>query len=299
MALYLIEEAERVSSGKGTRELNTTRATASDIEEALAFVNRITGIELDTLRDNLLGSTVKTLLGKQEDSGDIDIAVDESSVDIPDITEKMRVACKMDRLYQVGKGVFSYAVPVGENLVQVDLMCVPSLDWAKFAYHSHVDSQYKAVVRTMLLVNTMKFQYGDGDLEYTDDDNYDGQGPCIRVRRSFTADQGLIRTFKMRPPKSRGDGRVKNFQKSTPDAIKVELERLGADVDFSSDPDPILDPVAGVEMMFGTGVKPDDALSVEQVLALVGKHPNSDEILKGARDDLKRMNIEVLPDELK
>lgn len=299
MALYLIEEAERVSSGKGTRELNTTRATASDIEDALSFVNKITGIELETLRDNLLGSTVKTLLGKQEDSGDIDIAVDESSVDIPDITEKMRVACKMDRLYQVGKGVFSYAVPVGENLVQVDLMCVPSLDWAKFAYHSDVESAYKAVVRTMLLVNTMKFQYGDGDLEYTDDDNYDGQGPCIRVRRSFTADQGLIRTFKMRPGKSRGEGRVKNFQKSTPDAIAAELKRLGADVKFSPDPDPILDPAAGAEMMFGPGVLPDDALSVEQVLKLVGKHPNADEILKGARDDLKRMNIEVLPDELK
>ncbi len=58
-----------VEGGNATKQFNTERANANDIKQALIFVTKALKINID--RDDLLGSTQLTLLGKKQDSGDL------------------------------------------------------------------------------------------------------------------------------------------------------------------------------------------------------------------------------------
>jgi len=284
----------RKSSGKSTKDLGTTRATSNDIKSALAFVSKHAGIPLDDLKANLLGSTPHTLAGTKQDSGDIDIAVDASKYNEKKIVQKMLDATGQDEIHRAGKGVFSFAVPVeGGNKVQVDLMLVPSTEWARWAFHSAPGSKYKGAVRSLLLVNMMKQVWEKGkDLEV---DGEDGE-PVIRVRRSFKADEGLERLFKVRKMRKDGKGRTKTLGKATPAEVQAELDRMGLDHKFDPRPDSIRDPDKAAELMFGKGVKGKDILSVEQIVRLIKKRKDAATIFKNTMDDLKEQGLEVPPE---
>lgn len=294
MKIYELFEA-RESSGKSTKDLGTTRATSKDIKSALAFVSKHAGIPMDDLKANLLGSTPHTLAGNKQDSGDIDIAVDASKYTQETIVKKMLDATGQDEIHRAGKGVFSFAVPVeGGNKVQVDLMLVPSTEWARWAFHSAPGSKYKGAVRSLLLVNMMKQVWEkDKDLEV---DGEDGE-PIIRVRRSFKADEGLERLFRVRPMRKDGKGRTKNLGKATAKEVQAELDRLGLDHKFDPRPDPIRDPDKAAELMFGKGIRGKDILSVEQIVNLIKKRKDAKEIFQNTMDDLREQGHEV-PEEL-
>lgn len=285
----------RKSSGKSTKDLGTTRATANDIKSALAFVAKHAGIPLEELKVNLLGSTPKTLSGKQKDSGDIDIAVSSEKYDTDEIVQKMLDATGTDEIHRAGKGVYSFAVPViSGNKVQVDLMMTKSTGWAKWSFHSATDSKYKGAVRSLLLVNMMKQIFEDGkDLEVADPD--DGE-PVIRVRRSFKADVGLERLFKVRPMRKDGEGRTKNMGKATAEDVAAELKRMGLDHKFDPSPDPITDPDQAAELIFGKGVKAIDTLSVEQIINIIKKRNDAETIFKNTMADLLEADYEIPPE---
>lgn len=284
---------EAKSSGKSTAHMGTTRASARDISSALKFVAKHAGLNLDQLKTNLLGSTNKTMAGKQKDSGDIDIAVEEGSVDRDTVIQKMLDATGTDEIHRAGAGVFSFAVPVpGNRKVQVDLMFVPSEKWARWSFHSAPDSKYKGAVRSLLFVNMMKQIFEPGkDLEIKEDGE-----TVLRVRRSFKADVGLERLFKLAKMRKDGKGRTKSLAKVSPDEIQAELDRLGRDDKFSKDPDPITDPDQAAAIMFGKGTKASDIMSVEQIVNLIKKRADAQLIFKNTMDDLKDQNLEVPPE---
>lgn len=289
----LLSEA-RKSSGKSTKDLGTTRATADDIRSALAFVSKHAGIPLDDLQANLLGSTPHTLAGQKADSGDIDIAVDASKYLEDTIVQRMLKATGTDEVHRAGKGVFSFAVPVeGGNKVQVDLMLVPSTEWARWAFHSSPNSKYKGAVRSLLFVNLMKQVWEEGkDLEV---DGEDGE-PVIRVRRSFKADEGLERLFKVRKVRRDGKGRTKTLAKATPQEVQAELDRMGRDDKFDPRPDPIRDPNRAAALMFGPGVKAKDVMSVEQIIDRVKRRKDAATVFKNTMDDLREQGLDVPPE---
>lgn len=274
--------------------MGTTRATSKDIKSALNFVSKHAGIPLDDLKTNLLGSTPHTLAGTKTDSGDIDIAVDASKYLEKTIVQRMLDATGTDEIHRAGKGVYSFAVPVeGGNKVQVDLMLVPSTEWARWAFHSAPGSRYKGAVRSLLFVNIMKQIWEEGkDLEV---DGEDGE-PVIRVRRSFKADEGLERLFKVRPMRKDGKGRTKNLGKATAAEVQKELDRMGLNHKFDPRPDPIRDPNKAAELMFGPGVKAKDLMSVEQIVNRIKKRKDAEEIFKNTMNDLKEQNVEVPPE---
>lgn len=284
---------EAKSSGKSTAGLGTTRADASDIKSALAFVAKHTGIPLANLKANLIGSTQQTLSGAKKDSGDIDIAVEEGKYNRDEVIKKMLDATAQAEIHRAGAGVFSFAVPViSGRKVQVDLMFVPSEKWARWAFHSAPDSRYKGAVRSLLLVNVMKQVFEPGrDLEIKEN----GQ-TVLRVRRSFKADVGLERLFKLAKLRKDGKGRTKSLAKVTPGEIRAELDRLGRDDKFDPSPDPITDPDEAAALMFGEGTTAKDIMSVEQVVALIKKRPDAALIFKNAMDDLREMNLQVPPE---
>jgi hypothetical protein len=286
---------EAKSSGKSTAHMGTTRASANDIKSALKFVAKHAGLDLDEIKTSLIGSTEKTLAGKQQDSGDIDIAVEEGSVDREAVIQKMLDATGTDEIHRAGAGVFSFAVPVpGDRKVQVDLMFVPSKKWAKFSFHSAPDSKYKGAVRSLLFVNMMKQIFEPGkDLEVKDPE--DGE-PVIRVRRSFKADVGLERLFKVRPMRKDGKGRTKNLAKATAEEVSAELKRMGLDHKFDPSSDPITDPDQAASLMFGKGVKAKDVMSVEQIVNIIRKRKDASTIFKNTMDDLKEQGLEVPPE---
>lgn len=289
----LLTEA-RKSSGKSTKDLGTTRANANDIKSALAFVSKHAGIPIDGLKANLLGSTPHTLAGKKQDSGDIDVAVDASKYPEEIIVNRMLKATGTDEIHRAGKGVFSFAVPVeGGNLVQVDLMLVPSTEWARFAFHSAPESNYKGAVRSLLFVNIMKQVWEEGkDLEV---EGEDGE-PVIRVRRSFKADEGLERLFKVRKMRKDGKGRTKSLGKATAKDVQAELDRMGLDHKFDPRPDPIRSPNQAAELMFGKGTKAKDIMSVEQIINKIKKRKDAAEIFKNTMDDLAEQGLDVPPE---
>lgn len=293
--MKLTELFEEKSSNKSTAHLGTVRATAADIKNALDFVSKHTGISRDVLESGLVGSTKKTLAGKQPDSGDIDIAVEEGTVDMEATVAKMLRATGTNEIHRAGKGVYSFAVPVsGGRKVQVDLMFTPSREWAKWSFHSAVDSKYKAAVRSLLLVNMMKQIFEPGrDLEVNDP--VDGE-PVIRVRRSFKADVGLERLFKVRPMRKDGKGRTKNLGKATAAEVQAELKRMGLDHKFDPNSDPITDPDRAAELMFGKGVKAKDTLSVEQLIAIIKKRKDAEIIFKNTMKDLEDADYPLPPE---
>ncbi len=282
-----------MEGGAATSDFHTERATKEDIDQALDFVSKHTGMPKQQLIDNLLGSTGHTLAGKKKDSGDIDIAVEDGRYDRETLVSKMKQATGMNKPKMTGGNVFSFAVPANGKKVQVDLMFVPSEKWARFGYHAALDSQHKGVVRNMLLVNVMKHIFEkDKDLVVKD-----GDEEIIRVRRGFKMDGGLERLYRIAPMRKDGKGRVA-ARKATPAEVEAELKKMGRADKFSKDPDAILDPDKAAEFMFGKGVKAKDLLSTEQVIKQIFKLPNHAEIFKGAVEDIEKVE-QPIPDEIK
>ena len=284
-----------LEGGAATKQFNTERANKADIVAALKFVSKHTGIPIKTLEDNLLGSTKQTLAGTKKDSGDIDIAIELDAGKVDAMVEKMKAATGMDKVHRTGDGVFSFAVPtVGDKRVQVDLMLVPSAEWARFGFHSEPTSKHKGAVRNLLLVNLMKRVFEKNkDFVITDDAGRE----VIRVRRGFTMDGGLKRTFRMAAMRKDGKGRVSAMTKSSPEEIEQELARIGIKKTFSKDADPILDPDLAAAYMF-PGKKAKDIMSAEQVIKLIARRPDAADIFKDSVADFKKSSLDI-PDELK
>ena len=283
-----------LEGGAATSDEHTARANQRDMQEALRFVEKHTGIPYDQLVANLLGSSGHTLAGKKKDSGDIDIAIEEGRYDRKDLVEKMRVATKMDKVQVTGGATYSFAVPVsGGKKVQVDFMFTPSEKWARFGYHAALDSKHRGVTRNMLLVNTMKHIFEPGkDLVVKDVEGNE----IVRVRRGFKMDAGLERLFRVAPMRKDGKGRVA-LRKATPDEVEAELKKLGHSGKFSKDPDTIMDPDKAAEFMFGKGVKAKDLLSTEQVIKQIYKLQDHAAIFKDAIKDLEKLELPI-PDEI-
>lgn len=287
-------------SGKAVEKwVQGARATATDIKVALKFVAQHTGIPEQDLKDNLIGSTNHTLLGKQDDSGDVDIAMPSDQYDAREINKKLSDAVNGEVYYAPGLKTYSFAIPVSnEKKIQVDLMFVGSKDWAKFAYNTNTGSKYKGVIRNQILfaVVTQHIEPGK-DLVVK---NQEGE-VIARASRSLKFDTGLERLFKVALPKKDGT-RKKTLDKVTPEVLKTELDKIDPELKdkFDPDPDPINDPQAAVTWMFGSGVKPADIDTAEKVIELIKtkfKPDDQKEIIEQAIKNLQNNKLPI-PEEL-
>lgn len=287
-----------LEGGAATAKWNTKRASKADIEDALEFVAKATGISLKTLRDNLLGSTGTTLKGKKESSGDIDIGLDDKKVDKDELIKAMMKATGDKGVWNEANRVGSFAVPTRTGNVQVDLMLLPDLDWAKFAYFSGEGdtSAYKSVVRNVLLVSVAQVRQEPGK----DFIIHDKDGNIVaRASRSFKLTTGLERLFKLAPLKKNGE-RSKGLAKVSPEELAKELKQLDPSVKFDKNADPITDPDKVAEFLFGEGVSADELMTAEDVLKLIKSNRFTAEerkhILDNAREHFKKTDIPVPPD---
>lgn len=281
--------------GKATEKHGTTRASKEDIDAALKFVSTHTGVSVSTLTDRLLGSTRLTHSGHQRDSGDIDIAMADSEIDMADAVAQMTKATGVAP-YEIGGTTFSYAVPVGgDRKVQVDLMFVPDIKWAKFSHHASEHSKHKSAVRNELLHSALKFSMKPGeDIRVRDDMGND----VVRASRAYKLDQGVERIFKHAPKRKDGNGRVKSVIKSSPEEVRQTLNDLGVKGEFSDKPELIQDPEQFARLLFGDSAKAKDLMSTEQLINMIRKHKakQADVIFKDAVKGIKRLKFPVPAD---
>lgn len=286
-----------LEGGKATAKFGTERATQEDMKYALNFVAKQTGVPVSTLEDRLLGSARLTYKGAQKDSGDVDIAMNEKEINRDDVIDKMTFATG-NKPHVTGGSTYSFAVPVSANKkVQVDLMFVPDVEWAKFSHYASEHSAHKSGVRNELLHSALKFSLEpDKDVRVKDI----GGNDIARASRAYKLDKGVERIFKVAPMRKDGKGRVKSVVDATPDEVQRALNDIGHKAKFSPDSDVIRDPDAFAKLLFGPSVKGKDLMSTEQLIRIIKKHKAADAnaIFKDAVKGIKRLKFQV-PDELK
>lgn len=251
--------------GAALKSKNVVRINKNDIPATIKYVSKIAGIPSKEMYP--LGS-----VGKQDTSGDIDLAIDINGRNPEAIHDKMLKALGGEDhgVYNKGTKVGSYAVPIKGNsdkLVQVDFMFTPSPQWAQFAYFSAGDkSKYKGQVRNLLLAGVAATlnEPGKDAFKY----NTDGE-LIVRVGRGIDMNLGLKRLFQMRPKKKSGEGYVKSMKRVTPEEIKQTYP----DLEFEGSNLVIDDPQEAVTVLFGKGVKPSDVDTAEDVLKLIKRFP--------------------------
>jgi len=286
-----------IEGGKATEKLGTSRATQADMKAALAYVSKVTGISVDVLTDALLGSARLTYNGMQKDSGDVDIAINETENDREQIVARLTSSTKNEP-HVTGGSTYSFAVPVGEKRkVQVDLMFVPDVKWAKFSHHASEHSKHKSGVRNELLHSALKYSMEPGkDVRVRDQEGND----IARASRAYKLDQGVERIFKVSPKRKDGKGRVKSPVKASPDEVADALADVGHKGKFSKEADIIRDPDRFAKMLFGPKAAAKDLMSTEQLIAMIKKHKakDADAIFKDAVRGIKRLKFAV-PEELR
>ena len=284
--------------GHATEKYGTSRANQADMKAALKFVSETLGIPYSELADSLLGSTELTLLGKRDDSGDIDIAIPTSEHDPEVLHDKMMKALNNEGSYSPGLKVGSYAVPVGDGKkVQVDLMAVSDKQWAKFAYHSRIGngSKYGGAVRNLLLFTALAHtQHPGKDFVIRDDDGR----AVLRASHGATQSVGMKRLFKMAKFNPKTGKYNKTIDTVTPAELEARLKEMGKNIKFSHDEDFTNDPDKVAEHIFGKGVKAKDIMSAEDIIKHIKKLKNADEIISAAKRELERTGM-TMPEELK
>jgi hypothetical protein len=225
----------------------------------------------------VLGSTGKKDPSKNGEpegsSGDIDLAIDLEAVckalkcDQEDVVSAIKEAIESEFSEinpMPGLNIVSVAFPISNEdgnqdgkFVQVDLMPVDSLEWAKWAYYSpsFKESNLKGLYRNELMYAVARYME-----ENVIDSNEDG--PVTWERYFFDLAKGLLKGTQTRQGKTKVTKGVKTLDKTT--VTK--------------------DPVKAVKMMFGNA-KPNDLLTFEQTLAFI----LSDKFVSDKKEDILKM----------
>jgi hypothetical protein len=250
--------------GHATEQWGTTRANQADMQAALKFMSKASGISVEELRNGLLGSTELTLLGFRPDSGDVDIAIDLNKYDMTEVHNKVLAAVSNEGVLASGLRTGSYACPVGNGKkIQVDFMYFDSVTWAKFMYHSDEgrNSKFKGVVRNQLLMACVRHMIHPGDMVIKND-----AGEIVaRASRSIDPNKGMRRIFKMVSINKRTGAPNKTLGTVTPAEIRARYP----DAQFIDREDLVNDPQTLVHALFGEDVEPASIMTVEDLMDIV------------------------------
>lgn len=148
---------------------NCTSIFKSELSETLSYIAKITGIQEQEIKQNILGST-----GKLDCSNDIDICVDQNKYTYEQITNIVNISNPDIKVSMAhGLNILQLAVPIAgdktKGYVQTDLMFTENVDWTRFYYASQpMQSNYKGAYRNILLralvASENQAEYENGEL---------------------------------------------------------------------------------------------------------------------------------------
>lgn len=175
-----------------------------DISDTVKVIAGLVEVYPEELMDGLLGSA-----GKQEVSGDIDLAVEDTLENVVDVLERNNATFKVNKglncvhlLVEI-KGP-TRDIPNYTGKVQADLF-FGKKEWLKFSYFSAGDkSKYKGMDRTVLLQSIISAT--------TDFADYDDDGNLIaKVGPIFNLSEGIRTQYRIAPAKKNGQGYIKKL----------------------------------------------------------------------------------------
>ena len=255
----------------------------SEIEPTLDALEKVLGIDL---KNNVLGS-----VGKKEFSGDIDVALQIETEQIPEFIEKLEKASIIEDIAKssvimtkvkiVGYDESKETTKPRTGYVQVDFM-PGDPGWLKTYYHSPAEneSKYKGVFRNIMISSIALFLDKEESEETIDD------GRPIEVERwLWSPTEGLVRVKRTPVPNKAGTGYTKKNKNEvidgpyrTADEIAKQLkldsakdlnsyESLKSAIEKNYDPElvkKILDSFASNSVVQDIGV-PDDLTKTESL----------------------------------
>jgi hypothetical protein len=189
--------------GVGAIHISEVGPTVEMLEKALGV----------PLKNYLLGSA-----GKNQFSGDIDIALKLETEEIPKFVEKLEqtpevLEVQKTSVIMTKVKIINYDPDIETDkprtgFVQVDFM-PGDPDWLKVFYHSpsEKESKYKGVYRNIMLSTIAAFHDKKASEETVDD------GRPMEVERwLWSSSDGLVRVKRTPVPKAKGDGYTKKNQ---------------------------------------------------------------------------------------
>jgi hypothetical protein len=262
----ILTEGGNIGFTVNGEQIQGGRIHRDDILPTVRYISKLTGIDTNELMDGALGS-----VGKQESSGDIDVALNQNDADFEQLADVVKQQTEWVKVNPGLKSI-NLLVPIqGENskqldeyngYVQVDIFFGKKA-WMKFAYFSAGEtSKYKGLYRTMLIgaVAAARTQFTD----------YDEQGELLaKVGEVFDLNKGILTQFRMRPRKKTGSGYVKGMKPVGRDDPEWQ-ERYGS---VEAEVREIDDPKEAAEFLFGPGTDPSELDSFEGVLEKVRQLP--------------------------
>lgn len=260
----------------------------TEVLKTIQHISDCTKIAEDSL--HLIGS-ITTGNG----ANDIDIAIDCNYFD-PDVIHHYIIMENPDikSVINRGLGTWSYAFPIEGNsekgYVQVDLMYVKSIEWAKFSYYSSTLSMYKSAVRNIILSAVATTIDIPGKTFCAYDNN------LLIARASFAIDPilGLKMVYQMRNRSKKGDRWLSRMENVTPANIKKAFPGAVFDENYTL----IDNPDTVIKMLFGDTVK--YILNAEQIMVAIRMSFNKQEqinIFERAQKRLKAVKNKMdIPD---
>lgn len=262
--------------GNAFTNVELTRIKREDIDSTLKFVATslaMPGLTPSYLKENLMGSA-----GKQPDSGDLDIAIDEEKFVLGEISNACRSVLG-DKFVKYGGlkgGQLNSAWPIAGNAengyIQVDFI-IGNPVWLKFSHRSPGEaSAYRGVyISTMLGVLAKMCK------DYESFDPETGER-IARVGLRFDLEKGLKRQWQMQKRKGQGISKVdpdywETHVKMPVDELPPRFTRLG----FVDDPQAVLD-------LLLPGVSVDETDTFEKLWEKVKDHPKWVERVEEAKE---------------
>lgn len=255
----------------------------SEIEPTLDALEKALGIDL---KNNVLGS-----VGKKEFSGDIDVALQIDTEQIPEFVEKLKNTPEVEDIAKssvimtkvkiAGYDESKETTKPRTGYVQVDFM-PGDPGWLKTYYHSPAEkeSKYKGVFRNIMISSICMFLDKEESEEKIDD------GRPVEVERwLWSPTEGLVRVKRTPVPNKTGTGYTKKNKNETIDGpyrtadeiakqLKLDsakdlnsYESLKAAIEKNYDPElvkKILDSFAANSIVQDIGV-PDDLAKTESL----------------------------------
>ena len=135
----------------------TQRINQTDVPSTVTWIEQLTGLEFP--RDRWLGST-----GKAPTSGDMDLAVDANEISKEQLAARLETWARSHgedpKLWVKKSGEVHLRTPItgrpDQGYVQTDFMFFPNLDWGTFFYNQAYPSNYKGMVRAVLMSSIAK-----------------------------------------------------------------------------------------------------------------------------------------------
>jgi hypothetical protein len=260
--------------GNAFPDSNLVRIQREDILPTLVFVSNHLedlGLNLSYLQDNLMGS-----VGKQQSSGDIDIALDKtrfSKKTLSTIGEQVRFI--LGQRYANTKGLrggqIQTAWPIAgdfqNNLIQIDFI-LGNVEWLKFSHWSPgLDrSPYKGVWISTLLGVLAKihkqFELWEPSAESIPYDERDPLQRIARVGWTYDLEQGLNRRWKLKKQAGQGMSEVNpDYWETHLPVTPPRFTRTG----FIDNPEDV------VRILLGDEIFPKDIETFEDLWRIVMK----------------------------